>query len=212
MGYQHYADTDIQTSDPRAVIVLLYEGAIKFLNRSLDACERNDRWAVSDGVVKAQKIIHFLSSSLDFEDGGEVAENLDRLYAYMRDTLNDANLHCRVEKIQEVIDLFKPLLSAWRDVAQDPTAAEALEKRRVQNATSAVAKAQPAGAITQPVASMSGGALTYGVSSEPVRDKRDDVDMSQAASAESGSAVVAEEKVPVNVAAGRQAYGLRSTG
>ncbi len=128
-GYSHYAKTDIQTADPRAVIVLLYEGAIKFLNRSLEEVNRNDRMAMSEYILKTQKIVQFLASSLDFDQGGDIARNLNRLYDYMRDTLNEANLHASSEKIEEVIALLRTLLDAWKEVAKDPVAAEALAKR-----------------------------------------------------------------------------------
>jgi flagellar protein FliS len=128
-GYSHYAKTDIQTADPRAVIVLLYEGAIKFLNRALEEVHRNDRMAMSEYILKTQKIVQFLSASLDFEQGGDIAYNLIRLYDYMRDTLNEANLHASTAKIEEVIALLRTLLDAWKEVAKDPVAAEALARR-----------------------------------------------------------------------------------
>lgn len=128
-GIQTYERTDIQTSDPRAVVVLLYEGAIKFLGQALDALEQDDRNGMSTFLNKTQKIIQFLITSLDFDNGEEIADNLNRLYCYMRDRLNEANLRCDKEIIEEVIELFKPLLEAWREIAKDPEAAKALENR-----------------------------------------------------------------------------------
>jgi flagellar secretion chaperone FliS len=147
-GYQSYTRTNIQTSDPRAVIVLLYEGAIRYLQQALEALRRDERMRMSEFILKTQKIIQFLVSALNFEQGGELAGNLDRLYCYMRDTLNQANLRCDSTKIQEVIDLFRPLLEAWREIAKDPTAAAALEARAnqavPQTAPVAVAPVSPA--------------------------------------------------------------------
>ena len=128
-GYEKYARTDIETSDPRAVIVLLYEGCIRFLGEALTACQTNQRMEVSNNINRALKIVQFLSSALDFEKGGEVAENLSRLYVYIRDTLLQANVACDPDKIEESRNLLKTLLEAWREVAHDPQAAAALETR-----------------------------------------------------------------------------------
>lgn len=129
-GYQNYARTDIQTSDPRAVIVLLYEGAIRFLKQAHEAADQNRREDMSHFLKKTQKIIVFLSNSLDYDQGPEMAQNLERLYRYMSDTLSEANLHCQPEKITEVIELLKPLEEAWREVAADPAAAQTLREAR----------------------------------------------------------------------------------
>jgi flagellar protein FliS len=128
-GYQNYARTDIQTSDPRAVVVLLYEGSIKFLGQAKDALNKGERQEMSVYLQKTQKIIHFLSNALDFELGGEIAANLDRLYAYTRDILNEANYKAEPARIDEALQLLKPLLEAWREIARDPAAAAALEQR-----------------------------------------------------------------------------------
>ncbi len=131
-GYERYTRTDIQTSDPRAVVVLLYEGAIKFLNQAHDAILSEDRAQVSVFIKKTKKILSFLSGVLDHDQGGEIAENLSNLYRYMADTLSEANLDCDPEKINEVIRLLKPLLDAWREVAEDPEAAKALSQHKAQ--------------------------------------------------------------------------------
>lgn len=114
----------IQTADPRAVIVLLYEGAIGYLNGALAALDSNDRTAMSEQIARAQRIIHHLSTALDFEKGEEIAHNLSNLYSYMRDTLSDAVIHCSRQKLLEVIDLIRPLLEAWRQIASDPEVAQ----------------------------------------------------------------------------------------
>lgn len=142
-GYNTYSRTDIQTSDPRAVVVLLYEGAIRFLNQGIDAVQRHERMEMSNYIQKAQKIITYLNTSLDYEAGGEIAINLGRLYNYMRDRLAEANLHCDISKMEEVITLFKPLLEAWREIAKDPAAAAALEKRALGQVPSSFAPPPP---------------------------------------------------------------------
>lgn len=127
-GYQNYARTSIKTADPRSIVVLLYEGIINFLNQAQASLEAGDKAGMSDGIGRAQRIIHHLASALDFEQGGEIAQNLANLYNYMRDTLTQGNIRCDATKINEVCDLTRPLLDAWRKVANDPAAAAVLQR------------------------------------------------------------------------------------
>jgi len=196
MGIEQYARTDIQTSDPRAVVVLLYEGAIKFLGRAADAARADARNEMSEHILKAQKIVQFLTTALDFEEGGEIASNLSRLYAYARDTLNEANLHASADKIEEVIDLFRPLLDAWRDVAKDPAATPVAQARQAAIAARPIQPPdEPQMFTTPPMASDSPEA----VPAAPTEG--DAVDISQA-----GSQPAAPDAA--NTTAGRAAYGI----
>lgn len=120
--HKGYTKLSIQTADPRAVIVLLYEGVIGYLNGALGALDSNDRTGMSEQIARAQRIIHHLSGALDFEQGGEIAQNLSNLYTYMRDTLSEVVIQCNRQKLLEVIDLMRPLLDAWRQIASDPGA------------------------------------------------------------------------------------------
>ncbi|HNY26924.1 MAG TPA: flagellar export chaperone FliS [Candidatus Sumerlaeota bacterium] len=227
-GYSHYAKTDIQTADPRAVIVLLYEGAIKFLNRAIEEVHRDDRMAMSEYILKTQKIVQFLSASLDFEQGGDIAYNLIRLYDYMRDTLNEANLHASTEKIEEVIALLRTLLDAWKEVAHDPVAAEALARREalvrqkpavipipMGPAPSAAEAARLAPGAGYPPAYPKSAAIPAGSPAENVAESPSDSDTaSESAQPETpapASPAPAGPKPPITPsAAARAAYGLRS--
>ena len=149
-GYENYARTSIKTSDPRQIVVLLYEGAIKFLHQAVDAVERDDRAEMSVGIKKAQAIVHYMTNSLDRENGAGVAENLDRLYAYMRDRLAQANLKADPEPMREVIELLKPLLDAWREIANDPEAAAALQSNRAKQQATVPVETEQAAAEAPP--------------------------------------------------------------
>jgi len=129
-SYRNYARTSIATADPRAVVVLLYEGAVNFLNQALVSLESDKRVAMSENINRALRIIHHLSNALDFDRGEDIAMNLSRLYSYIRDALLDANIRCDRLRIEEARGLVEMLLDAWRKVAVDPAAAAALQKLR----------------------------------------------------------------------------------
>lgn len=201
-GYQNYARTSIETSDPRQVVVLLYEGAIKFLRQARSALDAADRAGMSTFIRKTQAIIHYLTNALDYENGGEVADNLGNLYAYMRDALAEANIKSDGAKIDEVIELIRPLLEAWQAIAHDPEAAAALQNRQPK----AAPKAMPLGGIELSDAEAQERA-------QPEQDQRQMDRLEVAVGAEPSSsgpskARPAPPRPPVSAAA-RSAYGIR---
>lgn len=114
--YQKYQQVKITTADPLQIVVLLYEGAIKNLNQWLSLIGSDDELA-SARLVRTQEIINYLRTVLDHQQGGEIADNLERLYNYMRDRLGEANLHRDRDKVQEVIGLLQTLLEGWHGIS-----------------------------------------------------------------------------------------------
>lgn len=121
--YQNYQRTAISTADPLKILVMLYEGAIKNLHQAIRLMDQ-DGQAASQKIVRTLDIINYLRNALDHEKGGEISGNLERLYEYMRDTLNHANIEKNTEKINEVITLLQTLLDGWHEVAKGQQAAE----------------------------------------------------------------------------------------
>lgn len=118
--YQNYQKVSVSTADPVRIIVLLYEGAIKFLNQASRAVDQ-DHELVSTKINRALDIINYLRSALNHEKGGEIAFNLERLYDYMRDVLAQVNIHPDADKIQHVISLLQTLLEGWRGIVANQT-------------------------------------------------------------------------------------------
>lgn len=118
--HQSYQKVCVSTADPVRIVVLLYEGAIKNLNQAIRMVGQ-DHETLSAKIIRTQDIINYLRSCLDFEQGGEIAINLDRLYDYMRDALAKINLHPDVDKLQHVISLLQTLLEGWRGIVSNQT-------------------------------------------------------------------------------------------
>lgn len=110
-------ETGVLTASPNKLIIMLYEGAIC-------ACRNAEGYMLSKDILnkgamlsKAISIIESgLRLSLDKKAGGEIAENLDALYAYMSKRLMTANIHNRPELIKEVIKLLTDLKGAWEAI------------------------------------------------------------------------------------------------
>lgn len=92
--YQKYQQSSVQTATPGKLIVMLYEGAIRFVKQSIEAIDSKDIHKANHNLIKAQNIVHELTASLDYNY--PIAEDLGRLYEYMMHQLIEANIKKRV--------------------------------------------------------------------------------------------------------------------
>src|SRR5947209_13537484 len=106
-----YQEMQVQTT-PGKLVVMLYDGALRFLHLGLDALRRGDLEAQALNLSKAQNILCELISSLDL-GAGEVATSLLALYQYFQRRLLIANAEDRAEYIEEVIQQMTSLRDAW---------------------------------------------------------------------------------------------------
>ncbi|MCH7476656.1 MAG: flagellar export chaperone FliS [SAR324 cluster bacterium] len=111
---QAYQKAAVNTVDQKKLIVMLYDGAIKFLSLGIKSIEAKEFYEAHTNVIRGKSIIAELLASLDYERGGEIATNLQRLYAYMFNELIDANLNRDVNRLNHVLELLKELRTAWR--------------------------------------------------------------------------------------------------
>jgi len=113
-----YHENAVTTQTRGRLIVLLYEGAIKFLEQAKAELQAGNYAEKGEFINKALAIINELDSCLDVENGGEVATNLRRLYQFSIRHLNEANIHRDTQRIQDVIDCLKDLNEGWKAIAQ----------------------------------------------------------------------------------------------
>jgi flagellar protein FliS len=114
--YEVYQRTQVDTASPAKLVVMLYDGAIRFLRQAQAAMQRGDREGQNHCLVRAQRIIAELASSLDLEAGGEIATNLMALYQFMHEQLVIANLQDDVSTVQKVREMLESLREAWAQV------------------------------------------------------------------------------------------------
>ena len=110
-----YRQTRVKTASQGQLIVMLYDEGLKQLKTAENELSSNlpKLDLVHNAIVKAQDIITELMVSLDFEKGGDIAQNLFHLYMYFNQKLVDANLSKNVSNLQEVHDLMADLREAW---------------------------------------------------------------------------------------------------
>lgn len=115
--WKSYHKVATQTASPGQLVLMLYDGAIRFLERSIcgfsldDPAEFNS--TISNNILRAQAIITELNTSLNMEVGGEVSVNLRQLYTYFDRRLTESNIRKEQDGIKEVIERLTVLRDAW---------------------------------------------------------------------------------------------------
>ncbi|MEG2140958.1 MAG: flagellar export chaperone FliS [Bilophila sp.] len=144
-GTQAYVQTQFTTVGQGDLLILLYDGALKFLARAKDKIEAKDYAAKGVLISKALDVIHELDSSLNMEAGGDLSKNLHQLYFLCSTRLLQANLRMDLERIDSVIGVLTGLRSAYAEILNRPEAVAAGSKiaaRRLPN-SGTVQKAVP---------------------------------------------------------------------
>lgn len=108
-----YQQNQIDTASREQILIMLYDGAIRFCRQALDAMESGNDKLKREKISRALAIVTEFSNTLDREIGGEIAENLDALYHFMIRELTSANLQNDSEKITVVIGLLCELRETW---------------------------------------------------------------------------------------------------
>jgi flagellar secretion chaperone FliS len=117
---RQYSEAHLVSSSPEEAVVMLYDGAIRFLREAVRAIEEENIAAKVQLLERAVKIIEYLQSCLDREQGGEIAENLQRLYDYMLIRLTEANLYNDVAKLEEIGTLLGTVREGWAAICDVP--------------------------------------------------------------------------------------------
>lgn len=113
-----YQNVQITTTDRGRLLLMMYEGAIKFLKQSKAGLEEKDIAKFCRFLSKGQAIIAELMNTLDFEKGGTIARDLDRLYDFMLFYLSEANLYRDAERVNRVIQLLDIIYSAYKEIIE----------------------------------------------------------------------------------------------
>jgi len=116
-GIAAYQDSAVTTQSKGRLIVLLYDGAIKFMNLAIKELEAENYEAKGRYINKAQDIINELNAVLDMDAGGEIASNLHKLYCFMNNRLSEANSKRDPKMIREVIELMEELNHSWKAIS-----------------------------------------------------------------------------------------------
>ncbi len=129
-----YLKTKIMTASPEELRLMLYEGAIRFCLQSKEALVAKNYEQSYNGLMRAQKIVLELSTSLNHQVDPELCTRLGTLYTYIYRRLVDASLYRQIDPVDEALKLLEYEHQTWKllmkKLAEDPEAAEVADRGR----------------------------------------------------------------------------------
>ena len=111
-----YRANAVSSATPENLVVMMYDGAIRFLGAAIRAFEHEDpldfNLNIHENITKTQAIVRELNHALDLENGGELAHSLSGLYIYFDNRLQEANISKNKEIIEEILQRISDLRDA----------------------------------------------------------------------------------------------------
>lgn len=111
--YQKYKATSIQSASREKLLLLMYEGAIKFTKRAIKAIEDKKIPERCENIGRAYDIVMELNNTLDHKVGGPVAAQLEQLYMFITEQYTKANLTGTAEPLQSSLKILETLYEGW---------------------------------------------------------------------------------------------------
>ena len=115
-SYRAYHQTSVQTSDQLTLIVMLYDGMLRYLRKAHTCIEVQDIEGAHNYLMRSKDIVNELLSTLRVEKSGEVGGNLRDLYLYMFRRILEANLNKDPQPVQDVLRIAGTLRQGWLQI------------------------------------------------------------------------------------------------
>lgn len=115
--YQNYLKQEVEGATKGKLVLLLYDGAIRFMRLAMIAIDEENIQEAHNNIMRTQNIIYELMSSLNM-DVGEISQNLLNLYDFMVWSLIEANRTKDKTKVESVVTIMSDLREAWKGVVE----------------------------------------------------------------------------------------------
>lgn len=115
--YQQYQQSAISTASPEELTLMLYNGAIKFINLGKLHIEKKEIEQANNAIKRAQDIIYELNNTLDMNY--EISNNLRSIYTFILEKLLDANIKKDVKFLDEALPLIEEIRDTWKEAMKE---------------------------------------------------------------------------------------------
>jgi flagellar protein FliS len=110
-----YKNNQVYSASPEQIMIMLYDGAIRFLTQAMQGIEEGNIELKNHGIQQAMAIVMEFRNTLDHNIGGEIATNLDALYDYMIREMTQANIKKDRQKLQAVQNMLCDLRDTGKE-------------------------------------------------------------------------------------------------
>jgi flagellar protein FliS len=112
-AYQKYKTTSVQSASREKILLMLYEGAIRFTKLAILAAEKKDIAERGMNIGRAYDIVLELNNTLDHKVGGEIASNLEQLYMFITEQYTNANIKGDPKPLRDALKVLETLYDGW---------------------------------------------------------------------------------------------------
>jgi flagellar protein FliS len=115
---QSYLEMKVKTASPIQLVVMLYDKAIVCLNTAIEYINKKSIKfdIINNNIIRAQDIVSELMLSLDFEQGGDIAQNLFAIYDFCMKEMIDGNIKKDPKLLSNVVSILSELRTAWAEL------------------------------------------------------------------------------------------------
>lgn len=113
-AYSQYSNNKVMTASPAELVLMLYEGMIKFCNRAIEAVDNKEIEKAHINIIKMEKIVDHLRRTLDMKY--PVANEFEKIYVYLYKQLVTANIRKDKEILEEILGHLHMLRDTWKTV------------------------------------------------------------------------------------------------
>ena len=138
-----YREVDIQGATPLQLVVALYDAVLQDIRGAMAAQKHNDIEERTAQVKHCLLTVAQLQGRLDFERGGEVAQNLDRFYSMVRGKLLEASIKASPEAFAAIADMVTTVRGAWNEAATEQLKQQRRDGEAAHNSRSQFRHRQP---------------------------------------------------------------------
>jgi flagellar protein FliS len=112
-AHQKYKTQSVQSASKEKILLMLYEGCIRFMKQAHMAIERKDIAERGMNIGRAFDIVNELNNTLNHDAGGEIAKNLEQLYMFISDQLTKCNATGQAKPLEDALRVMETLYSGW---------------------------------------------------------------------------------------------------
>ncbi len=125
---QKYKQTSVQSATPEKILLMLYEGAMRFVKQAMTAIDNKDIAGRGMNIGRAFDIIIELNNTLNHEKGGDIAMNLEQLYMFITEQLTKSNATGQRKPLEDSLKILETLYSGWVEAVEKLKREENLNK------------------------------------------------------------------------------------
>ena len=111
--YQKYKQTSVQSASREKIMLMLFEGAIKFTKLAIKACDEKKIADRGMNIGRAYDIIMELNNTLDHKVGGEISAKLEQLYMFIMEEYTKANISGKKEHLETAVKIIENLYQGF---------------------------------------------------------------------------------------------------